>query len=70
MAFVDISYPNTNISTIFDFTRPVDECSEIAFSARQIAQNIHCDKHQILVHKLNFSSLGLLMNVISGGIRV
>ena len=42
MVFVDISNPNTNISTIFDFTRTVDEWAEIAFSARQNAENEHC----------------------------
>jgi len=44
VVFVDNWNPNTNTYTIVDFTRPVDECSEIAFSARQNAENEHCEK--------------------------
>jgi len=44
VVFVDILNPKTNIYINFDFTRPVDECSEIAFSARQNAENEHCEK--------------------------
>ena len=42
VVFADISNPNTSISKIIDLLRPVDEWSEIAFSAHQIAENKHC----------------------------
>jgi len=51
--FADISNPNTIISKIIDLIRPVDDCAEIAFSARQNAENEHCGSLKNLVHKLN-----------------
>jgi hypothetical protein len=42
VVFEDISNPNTSISKIIDLIRPVDEWSEIAFSARQNAENEQC----------------------------
>jgi len=41
LVFADISNPNTSISKIIDLIRPVDECSEIALSSRQNAENEH-----------------------------
>jgi len=52
--FADISNPNTSISKIIDLIRPVDEWAEIAFSARQSAENEHCKILNKLLHKLNF----------------
>jgi len=46
-----ISNPNTSTSKIIDLKRPDDEWSEIAFSARQIAENEHCESLKKLVHK-------------------
>jgi len=43
VVFADISNPNTNTSKIIDSKRPVDECSEIAYSARQNADNELCE---------------------------
>jgi len=54
VVFADISNPNTSISKIIDLIWPVDEWAEIAFSARQNAENEHCDTLKKLVHKLNF----------------
>jgi len=54
VVFADISNPNTSISKIIDILRPVDEWAEIAFSARQNAENEHCETLKKLVHKLNF----------------
>ena len=54
VVFADISNPNTSISNIIDIIRPVDEWSEIAFSARQNAENKHCETLKKLLHKLNF----------------
>ena len=70
MVFVDISNSNTNISTIIDFTRSVDELAEIAFSGIQNTENENCGTLQKLVHKLIFSTLDMLINVICGCIRV
>jgi len=54
MVFADISNPNSSISKIIDLIRPVDEWSEIAFSAHQNEENEHCETLKELVHKLNF----------------
>jgi len=54
VVFADISNPNTSISNIIDLKRPVDECSEIAISARQNVENKHCETLKKLVHKLNY----------------
>ena len=54
VVFADISNRNTSISNIIDLIRPVDECSEIAISARQNAENIHCETLKKLVHKLKY----------------
>jgi len=43
VVFADISNPNTNISNIIDLIRPVVERAEIAFSARQNAENEQCE---------------------------
>jgi len=50
--FADISNPNSSISKIIDLIRPVDEWEGIAFSARQSAENEHCETLKQLVHKL------------------
>ena len=54
VVFADISNPNTSISKIIDLIRPVDDWAEIAFSARQNAENEQCETIKKLVHKLNF----------------
>jgi len=54
VVFADIYNPNTSISKIIDLIRPVDEWPEIAFSARQNAENEHCESLKKLVHKLHF----------------
>jgi len=54
VVFTDISNPNTSISKIIDLIRPVEEWSEIAFSARKNAENEHCETLKKLLHKLNF----------------
>ena len=41
VVFADTSNPNTSISKIIDLIRPVDEWSDIAFSARNDAENEH-----------------------------
>jgi len=51
MVCADSYYPNTSISKIIDLIRPVDECSEIAHSAHQNAENEHCETLKKLVHK-------------------
>jgi len=43
VVFADTSYPNTSISKIIDLIRPFDEWPEITFSARQNAENEHCE---------------------------
>jgi hypothetical protein len=43
VVFADNSNLNTCISKIIDLIRPVDEWAEIAFSARQNAENEHCE---------------------------
>jgi len=70
VVFVDISNRNTNIYKIFDFIRPVDEWAEIAFSACQNAENEHCETLKKLVHRLNFSSLDMLIQDFRRVIRV
>jgi len=50
----DICNHNTRINKIIDLTRPVDEWEEIAFSARQNAENEHCETLKRQVHKLGF----------------
>jgi len=54
VVFADISHPNTSISKNIDLIRPVDEWAEIEFSARQNAENEHCETLKKLVHKLMF----------------
>jgi len=54
VVFADISNPNTSISKITDLIIPVDEWAEIAFSARENAENEHCETLNKLVHKLDF----------------
>jgi len=54
VVFADIYNPNTSISKIIDLTRPVDEWAEIAFLARQNAENEHCETLKGQVHKLGF----------------
>jgi len=41
--FAVITNPNTRISKIIDFVRPVDDWSEMVFSGRQNAENVHCE---------------------------
>ena len=53
VVFADISNPNTSISKIIDLIRPVDDWAEIAFSARQNAENEQCETIKKLVQKLN-----------------
>jgi hypothetical protein len=38
---------------MIDLIRPVNEWAEIAFSARQNAENEHCVTLKKLVHKIN-----------------
>jgi len=54
VVFADITYPDTSISKIIDFIRPVYEWSDIAFSARQNDENEHCVTLEKIKHKLNF----------------
>jgi len=53
VVFADNSNPNTSIFKIIDLLRHVDEWAEIAFSARQNAENEHCESLKKLVHKLH-----------------
>jgi len=53
VVFGDISNPNTSIYKIIDLKGPVDEWAKIEFSARQNAENEHCETLKKLVHKLN-----------------
>jgi len=55
VVFPDISNPNTSISKIIDLIRPVYDWEEIAFLARQNAENEHCETLKKLVHKLKFN---------------
>jgi len=55
VVFPDISNPNTSISKIIDLIRPVYEWANIAFSARQNAENEHCETLKKLVNKLKFN---------------
>jgi len=50
----DIYNHNTSISKIIDLIRPVDEWAENEFSARQNAENEHCETLKKQVHKLDF----------------
>ena len=50
----DISNPQTSISKIIDIIRPVDEWAENEFSARQNAENEHCETLKEQVHQLDF----------------
>jgi len=50
MVFADISNPQTSTSKIIDLIRTVDEWTEFAFSARQIAENEHWKTLKELVH--------------------
>jgi len=51
VVFADFSNPNISTSKIIDLKRPVDECSEIVFSALHNAEKEHCDLLKKLVHK-------------------
>jgi len=53
VVFADISIPNTSLSKNIDLIR-LDEWAEIAFSARQNAENEHCETLKKLLHKLKF----------------
>ena len=55
MVFADISNPNSSISKIIDLIRPAYEWAENAFSARQNAENEHCETLKNLVYKLTFN---------------
>jgi len=52
IVFEDISNPNSSISKIIDLIRPVHQWAEIAFSARQNAENEHCVTLKKPVNKL------------------
>jgi len=52
--FANISNPNRSIYKIIDLIRPVDDWAEIAFSARQNAENYHCETLKKQVQKLDF----------------
>jgi len=54
VVFSDITNPNTSLFKIIDLIRPVDESADIAFSARQNAENEHCETLKKLVYTLNF----------------
>ena len=54
VVYADIFNPNTSKSKIIDLIRPVEEWSEIAFSAAQNAENEHCETVKKLLPKLNF----------------
>jgi len=56
VVFAVISNPNTSKYKIIDLIRPVDEWSDIAFSARQNSENEHCETIKNLVHKLNYQN--------------
>jgi len=53
VVFADISNPNTSKSKFIDFITTVNKWAEIAFSARQNAENEHCETLKHLVLKLN-----------------
>ena len=55
VVFGVISHPYISISKIIDLIRTVYEWAKIAFSARQNAENEHCETLKKLGHKLNFS---------------
>ena len=52
----DIYKLKTSISKIIDLIRPDYEWSEISFSARQNAENEHCETLEKLVHILNYQN--------------
>ena len=52
--FADISNPYQCISKIIDLIRPVYEWAEIAFPARQNAENEQCETLKKQIYKLNF----------------
>jgi len=54
VVFADIFNPKTSISKIIDLIRPVDEWAEIVVSARQNAENEHCETLKKQVLKLDF----------------
>jgi hypothetical protein len=54
VAFADISNPDTSISKIIDFLRPIYELADIEFSGCQNAENENCETLNDLVNKLNF----------------
>jgi hypothetical protein len=54
VVFAYISNPNPCKSKITDLIRPVDESVEIAFSARQNAENEHCETLKKQVHELDY----------------
>jgi len=54
MVFAGISKPKSSISKIIYLIRPDEECSQIAHSACQNAENEHCETLKKLVHKLNY----------------
>ena len=68
--FADISNPNTSTSKIIDLKRPFDECSEIAFSGRQNAENELCKSLKNYYIKNVLSSLDKFIQDIKCGIRV
>jgi len=47
VVFTDISNPNTSIFKIIELIRPVDEWTEIEFSAGQNAENGHFETLKI-----------------------
>jgi len=57
VVFADISNPNTSTWKIIDLKRPVDECSEIAFSGRQNAEIELCESLKNYYIKNVLSSL-------------
>ena len=54
VVFRDTSNPITSISKIIDLIRPVEELEEIAFSARQDAENDHCETLKEQLHEFAF----------------
>ena len=67
MVFAYISNPNTSITKIIKVLRPDDERAQIAFSARQNAENEHCETLKKLVHKLKFhhkTCFYMILNVV------
>ena len=54
VVFEDISNPDTSISKIIDFLRPIDEWADIAFLGRQNVENDNCETLNERVRKLKF----------------